>query len=166
MGIKLVGALAFVVTITQLCATGAVAQGPPGDSEPLVAIARQDLAFGTLLPGIPSTVPSDHPRQAGLFELQGAKGAVTRIELLLPSALASSAGQMLPLAFGPGDGSFGFSRGRGQAMPFDPRTPLLASLGPNGKLFVHLGATAVPNRVQNSGAYAATIAITIFDLGS
>jgi hypothetical protein len=166
MGIKLTGAVLIAVTMAEFHAEPARAQGPPAGSETLVAIARRDLTFGTVLPGIPSTVPTDHPRQAGLFEVQGAKGAATRIEFLLPSAMTSMAGQQLPLSFGPGDGSFGFNRGRNQGVPFDPRTPLVAALGPNGKIFLKLGGTVVPSRVQNGGEYAATISMTIFDLGS
>lgn len=168
MGIKLAAALVIVVTMAGFDPSPGLAQGPlPAPKpEPLVAIARRDLTFGTVLPGIPATVPSDHPRNAGLFEIQGAKGAPTRIEFLLPSALTSSAGQALPLSFGPGDGKFGFNRGRNQRVPFDPRTPLIAVLGPNGKMYLNLGGTAVPARLQNSGSYAATIAITIYELGS
>lgn len=168
MGIKLAGALLIAGVTVGFDAEPAGAQGllPGSKSEALVAIPRQDLTFGMLLPGIPATVPSEHPRHAGLFEVRGTKRAATRIEFLLPSAMTSSAGQQLPLAFGPADGSFGFSRGRGQQVPFDPRTPLIAALGPNGKLYLKLGGTAVPSRVQNSGTYATTISITIFDLGS
>ncbi len=171
--------LATVVLITvlgQVDAAPAIAQvDPRGQAtelpearrlKPLVAVAWRDLTFGTVLPGIPTTVPSDHPRHAGLFEVQGAKDGAIRVEFLLPAALASRGGALLPILFGPGDGGFDFSRGRRRAAPFDPRAPLIASLGPNGRLWLKLGGTVLPSRSQAGGAYAATISITVFDLGS
>jgi hypothetical protein len=133
---------------------------------PLVAIARRDLSFGTVLPGIPATVQTTDVRCSGLFEINGSKHEAVRVELLLPSALESAAGQELPIAFGPGDGDAATDRGRFHGVPFDPRQPLIATLGASGKLFVRLGGTALPLRTQADGTYRAAIILSIFDLGS
>lgn len=139
--------------------------GEPGAARPFMAMAHRDLQFGEVLPGIPGAVASSDPRFAGLFEIQGGAGGPVRIEFLLPPALHSSFGSDLPIAFQQGDGQADHSRGRFQGVFFDPRTPLVADLGPNGKLWVRLGGTVFPTRDQAGGVYAATVAITVFDLG-
>ncbi len=132
----------------------------------LVVLSRRDLSFGTVLPGIPSTVATSDVRRAGLFEIQGQRDGVVRVELALPAALVSRAGYELPLAFGAGDASVATDRGRFRGAQFDPREPLSAALGSSGKLYIHLGGTVLPRRQQPGGAYEATIYLTVYDLGS
>ena len=55
---------------------------------PLTALALNDLTFGTVLPGIPSSVAANDAAHAGLFEIQGPAGASVRVDFVLPSALA------------------------------------------------------------------------------
>jgi hypothetical protein len=132
-----------------------------------MAIAQRDLAFGEVLAGIPEIVRPDDSRQAGLFEIHGVPEGTVRLEFLLPDALVSPLGARLPLEFGPGDGYADFSYGRPpRGLRFDPRVPLVAVLGPNGRLIVRLGGTVTPSRTQADGEYHATIALTVFDLGS
>lgn len=135
--------------------------------EPLMAIARNNLSFGTVLAGIPSVVEVHDARRAGLFEIRGPTDASVRVEFVLPASLTSFAGDHLPLAFGARDGYADYSLTR---LPggtyFDPDTPLIASLGAGGRLFVHLGGQALPGRVQVGGEYRAVIYLTVYDLGS
>jgi hypothetical protein len=130
---------------------------------PLVAVALNELHFGTVLPGIPVSVSSADAHNAGLFEVQGPAGASVRVEFVLPAALAADDGSRLPVSFGPRDGLADFG---GSGLPFDPHAPLIGSLGPSGRLFLHLGGTALPARPQRGGADRATIYLTVFDLGS
>jgi hypothetical protein len=135
--------------------------------EPLLAIARNNLSFGTVLAGIPTVVEVHDARRAGLFEIRGPADASVRVEFVLPAVLTSFAGDQLPLQFGARDGYADHSMTR---MPggtyFDPDTPLIASLGPGGRLFVHLGGRALPAQVQVGGEYRAVIYLTVYDLGS
>lgn len=134
---------------------------------PLAAFAHNDLDFGMILPGIPSSVYVHDPRHAALFEIQGPPDAAVRIELVLPAALTTPAGATLPLSFGPQDGFADFSRGRPpRGTSFNPHAPLISTLGPNGRLWLRLGGTAVPGRPQAGGAYRATILLTLYNLGS
>lgn len=133
----------------------------------LMAIAHNDLSFGTVLPGIPSTVPVFDRRKAALFEVQGPADAAVRVELLLPGALENETGDFIPLTFGATDGFADFSRGAPpRGLQFNPHAPLTASLGPNGRLWVRLGGTVTPGRPQARGLYTATIHITVFDLST
>jgi len=134
---------------------------------PLVATARSDLSFGTVLPGISESVSPRDQHHAGLFEIQGPRDASVRVELLLPHALLDEHGDRMPIAFGHRDGFADFSHGHPpRGIPFDPHRPVIGALGPNGRLFVWLGGTVSPDRPQAGGTYVATIALTVYTLGS
>lgn len=134
---------------------------------PLHALALNDLSFGTVLPGVPSSVPVFDPRNAGLFEIRGPADASVRVEFVLPAALAAHDGALLPITFGSDEGFVDFSRGRSRhGRLFDPNSPLISTLGPNGRLFLKMGGTVMPGRPQAGGAYRATIFMTVYDLGS
>ncbi len=134
---------------------------------PLIAEAVNDLSFGNVLPGIPASVKAGDPHHSGQFEIEGPKDASVRVEFTLPAALVSDQGAQLDIRFGPFDGFADFSHGhpsRGQV--FDPHRPVVRELGPNGRLFLRLGGTVFPERGQAGGAYRATIAMTVYNLGS
>lgn len=161
--------------VTVLLAASLGAAAPPAAAQfvvpedphgkPFMAFSQRDLTFGQVFPGIMESVLSSDPRHAGLFEIQGTPESPVRVEFVLPDALHSALGALLPIEFRHGDGQADFSRGRFQGVFFDPRTPLVTDLGPNGKLWVRLGGTVLPTRDQAGGAYYATISITVFDLG-
>jgi hypothetical protein len=166
MKIRLSALVLIALTLVGVRSTAAQTTRDVVVPRPLVVIARRDLSFGTVLPGIPSTVLISDVRHSGLFEIQGHKYGVVRVELVLPTALRSIGGAELPLAFGPGDGAAATDRGRFHGAVFDPREPITATLGTSGKLYVHLGGTVLPFRHQPGGAYQATIYLTVYDLGS
>lgn len=159
-------ALAMAVIMAVVPGVG-VAQVAPAARVPrtLTAMALRDLRFGTLLPGIPMSVLYDDVQRAGLFEVRGEKSVTVRIELTLPPSMTTSSGYELPLIFGPGDGAFAYDRGRPHGMPFDPGAPLVAILGASGKLYIRLGGTALPDRLQATGEYSGTISLTVYDVG-
>ena len=133
---------------------------------PLVATAIHDLTFGTVLPGIPSTVSVADTHNSGLFQISGPATASIRVEFVLPPSLLAG-GASLPIVFGGADGFADFSHlSPPSGMSFDPHGPLLGALGPDGQLFVRLGGTVFPVRGQLTGVYAATITLTVYDLGS
>jgi hypothetical protein len=147
-------------------AAAQVSRIPGAVPRPFMAIAHRDLTFGQVLPGIPEAVRPDDLRHAGLFEIQGSADAAVRVEFLLPDALVAPFGALLPIAFGHGDGFADFSHGRPpRGLRFDPRTPLITTLGPNGRLLIRLGGTVSPTRDQPGGPYHAAVSITVYDLG-
>jgi len=131
---------------------------------PLVALAISDLTFGTVLPGIPSSVSVGDPHHAGLFEINGPAGTSVRVEFALPMALAGDGGALLAISFGPGDGFADFDCGPG--LVFNPHAPVIGALGPTRRLHVRMGGTVLPGRPQAGGAYHATISLTVYNLGS
>ena len=132
---------------------------------PLVVVARRDLSFGTVVRGITLAVPT-HAAAAGLFEIQGEPNAAIRVDFILPTAMISGGGDVLQLVFGPGDGATTGGIARMIAVGFDPRHPLITTLGPTGQLQIQLGGTALPSRQQPGGIYHARVSLTVSDLGS
>lgn len=163
-----------VTSLSLVAALGSASGAPPLTAQaavavphPLLAMVLNDLAFGTVLAGVPSSVNVHDPRKAALFEIQGPPDGGVRVELLLPSALTNSGGALLPIIFGPADGFADFSRGRPpRGTTFNPHAPLISTLGPNGRIYVRLGGTVLPGRPQSSGAYSATIFVTVYDIGT
>ena len=136
----------------------------------LVALARRDLRFGTVLPGIPNHV-SVFPgsgglslHRAGLFEIRGPDHTSVRLDFTLPPEMLSDGfGHSLPLSFASGDGVV--AKGL-LPIPFDPNGPFVGTLGVLGQLWVVLGGTALPSPQQPGGIYRATIILTVSQLGS
>jgi len=169
MGSKLAIAMFAASTSVLGCASPLRAQARSALKvpAPLLALAINDLTFGTVLPGVASSVHVHDPRHAGLFEIEGEADGSVRVEFVLPAALASDHGALLPITFGPGDGFADFSRGRPpRGLLFDPHAPVTGTLGPNGRLFLRMGGTVLPSLLQPGGAYRATIFLTVYDLGS
>ena len=144
--------------------SSAQGRGPPPRG--LQVTARNDLRFGTVTPGVPARIAPDSPRGSGMFEIRGNRNMSVSVTLTLPVEMLSAAGDRLPLSFGAGDGLASTNRGRNRGVVFDPRNPLVATLGTNGRLFIRLGGTALPARLQIAAPYRATITLTVANLGS
>jgi hypothetical protein len=166
MKIRLSALVLIVLTTVEVRSATAQTPALVPAPRPLMALARRDLRFGTVLPGISSSVAVSDVRRSGRFEIQGARYGVVGIELLLPPALRSAAGYELLLSFGPGDGAAATDLGRFHGAGFDPRQPLTATLGASGKLYLRLGGTVLPTRDQPGGGYRATVFLTVYNLGS
>ena len=130
---------------------------------PLTALAISDLRFGTVLPGVPTTISVNDPHHAGQFEITGPANASVRVDLVLPAAMVSEGGALMPISFGHGDGLATFGC---HSLQFNPHAPVIASLGADGHLFIRLGGTAQPTLTQAGGSYSATISLTVYNLGS
>jgi hypothetical protein len=140
---------------------------PDGHNLPLHALALNELDFGTIFPGIPSSVSAFDGHHAGSFQVRGPEGASVRVEFVLPSALAAEGGARLPVVFGSRDGYADFSGDRERhGVHFDPHAPVIGTLGEGGRLYLRLGGTARPSPAQPGGCYRATIFLTVYDLGS
>jgi hypothetical protein len=128
---------------------------------PVAPAATRDLQFGLLLPGLDAQVMWTDPTSSGRFEIRGVGGAAVRVDIMLPSALVSPGGDLVPLQFGSTDGGFGSRPSLRQGQTFDPWLPLVTPLGRSGKLYLWLGGTAKPSPTQKSGDYNATITVTV-----
>jgi hypothetical protein len=145
--------LGIVLVLAAVGAGTLEAQG-----RPLNVQARRDLDFGTVIPGVPTTVSPLDPA-AGHFIVRGQRDAELLLELVLPVALTGATGAV-PLTFGPADGGHGPLADLGASQPFDPRVPLTVVLPGNGTYYLWLGGTVQPPVQQVPGTYSAQILLT------
>jgi len=150
----LVGAL-FAIAARPLPAQGS----PP-------AFGRQNLDFGTVIPGLPTVIDPTDRAQAGRFEIRGTGRSEVRIDLTLPSDMLSLGGDRLPLQFAASDGGFSTQPSLASMITFDPRTPLVTRLSNGGRLYIWLGGTAVPSGAQPPGSYHGGITMTVTYTGN
>lgn len=125
----------------------------------------QDLDFGTVLPGSPTSLDPRAAATAGEFELHGARGAEIMVTFTLPSNLVVGPHQM-PIAFGITSGCHVplFGGLRFSCSAFDPNAPLITQIPNwpppyNVRLF-WLGGTVAPIPTQFPGLYRGTITLT------
>jgi len=152
-----------------LAAFALAAWAPPAAAQsirPLDAAPRSNLQFGTVLPGLPTSVPWSDAANAGAFDLRGTAGAEVRIDLALPPALAGTGGASLPLSLGAGDGAYAAQPSLAAAAAFDPRLPLITTLGKSGRLYLRFGGTVSPSPSQRPGPYGSTVTITVSYTGA
>ena len=146
-----------------LCsASPALAQGQgQGGGRPLRAMGVQDLAFGTILPGVPTTILRTDPLNAGQFEIRGRRLTEVLVDLLLPQELLGPGGSGIPLLFGPGSAGYSPTGAITAQAGFDPDVPQALTLPGNGRGVIFLGGTANPPPLLSAGTYAATITLTL-----
>jgi hypothetical protein len=151
-----------------LHAQGARSRAVPMPENRLMALARMDLRFRSVLPGIPQSISPRQGDRAALFEIQGPSGAAVRVELLLPEALVTGDEPFarLPISFGAADGFYARTENLEIGQAFHPLLPLITTLGDGGRLFVRLGGTVRPGLPQAGGAYRAEITLIVYDIGS
>lgn len=158
--------LAAVVLSATVAAAPAPAQGRRTIvvPHPLVVIARSNLTFGNVLPGIRSSVDARDVVHAALFEIQGPSETTVRVEFVLPDAMRNETGGMFPIFFDADDGNASHTLTPGAG--FSPNAPLISTLGAEGRIFVRLGGSVQPNRPQAAGAYSAIIYLTVYDIST
>lgn len=149
-----VGLLAGTGSATPLAAQG----------RPLSVAGRQALAFGMIFPGVAAPVPRTDALRTGQFQVTGAKNTSVQITFNLPAAMLAG-GRTVPVQFGAADGGYSTQSSIGSATAFDPRTPLVATLSQQGRLYLFLGGTALPGAQQPAGSYAGTVTVNVCYVG-
>jgi len=149
----------LLLTVMLMTADALAAQGE------ISVVPRNDLRFGELIRGVPTSIAPFRLLRSGLIEVRGSRNASIRIEYVLPPTMRSAAGDQIPLTFGADDG-FAVPTGGSFTLRFNPQQPLVTSIGWLGRMFVFLGGTAEPSRTQRSGSYRAVITLTVYSIGT
>ena len=129
---------------------------------------NNNLLFGNIFPGIPETVTKYTAGAAAEFLVTGTAGSEISIDFTLPTYM-SQGGFNMQMIFTETDCSFDARATPSQSAPEndnqDPWSTLYDRLGSSG-LVIWLGGTIVPKLYQKSGAYSASIVLTVAYTGS
>lgn len=158
--------LALLLGAPALEAQGPPGPRPPGGGRPLRVDARQGLSFGTLLPGVPTVVPSNDALNAASVEVRGRGGSDVLLSFLLPTRLDGPGGAGVPLTFGVGSAGYAPSRDINAQIALDPQASEVLELPRNGRGMIYLGGIASPPAQIPPGTYGATITVTLSYVGS
>ena len=154
-------ALPLLLAVAPLLAGVADAWAQTRAGRPLRAMGVQELRFGTLLAGVPTTVLPTDPLDAGQMEVRGRRFSEVLISLLLPGDLVGPGGATVPLTFGPGSGGYSPSSTIGSQLAFDPTVPTVFTLPGNGRSTIYLGGTAHPPPQPPPGTYSGSITLSV-----
>jgi hypothetical protein len=129
---------------------------------------NQNLAFGTVFPGVPKSVPHTTPGEAAEFFISGTAAAEVTVDFMLPPYLHTT-GANMQLVFSNTDCALDSNATPNQTSPgYDSVNPwhtITYRIGSAG-LMVWLGGTVVPGLVQKPGSYSATITMTVTYTGN
>ena len=139
----------------------AVVVSPLAGQRPITVTGVQSLAFGTLLPGVPTIVVRTDAAKSGQFTINGPHDSQAQVTFTLPAVLTGPGGATLPLTFGGSDAGYSQSQNIGSQIGFDPKQPFLITFSGQGRGSVFLGGTARPGLTQRAGSYTAIITLNV-----
>ena len=123
----------------------------------------QELDFGVVVAGVPTTIDPNTSPSAGQFEIHGARNAEIQITMTLPASLTLGASSM-PISFGPTSGCERNRDRQNQCSYFDPSVPLVVRIRnqnpPDNHYYVWIGGTVSPAAAQPGGTYSGDITLT------
>ncbi|HKI94943.1 MAG TPA: DUF4402 domain-containing protein [Gemmatimonadales bacterium] len=132
---------------------------------PLTVTAGNDLAFGTVYPGVPASVLPT-AATAGSFSISGVASAGLTVQFTLPANLIDAASDNLPITFGTADAAYNQANSQSGTTAFDPNSPVTAALSGTGNFYVWIGGTVAAAGNQPAGSYTGTITLTAAYTGS
>jgi hypothetical protein len=134
----------------------------PAAAQSIQVTGIQGVSFGGMVPGISKAVVRTDALNAARFDIKGAgSGRTVELQFSLPAALTGPGGASVPLSYTAGDAGFSAQQSIGSQTGFDPRVPFVATLSANGRGSVFLGCRASPAANQPSGAYSATLTLSV-----
>jgi len=139
----------------------AVVAMPLVGQRPITVTGVQSLAFGTLLPGVPTIVVRTDAAKSGQFTVTGPHGSQAQVTFTLPAVLTGPGGATLPLTFAGSDAGYSQTQNIGSQIGFDPKLSFLITFSQQGSGSVFLGGTARPAPTQRAGAYTAIITLNV-----
>ncbi|MEO8200817.1 MAG: hypothetical protein ABI679_09880 [Gemmatimonadota bacterium] len=130
-------------------------------SAQLTVTGLRNLAFGSVIKGIPSSVTPSDPVKSGQFEFITPIGSNVRIQFTLPTRLNGPAGSKLTISFGTTDA---IALGQGptsQPVTFNPNTAQTFNIVSSNRIWVFLGGRVTPTANQTTGSYTNTVTLTV-----
>jgi hypothetical protein len=156
-GLLSLGATPAASQLASLTATAQV------DATVLSVLNVSNLEFGSVPPGVATTVDPKTAANAGKFEIRGTSGAEISVTLALPTQLVVGPWSM-PLSFGSQGACYRNRDQQPQCAYFDPSASLVTRIRnrkfPDNLLIVWVGGTVNPALTQFPGVYHASVLLT------
>lgn len=144
-------------------ACGAVFLATPTAGHAQTVVGLQNLNFGNVIPGVPTTVAPTDAVRAGQFRISGVFIRNVTISFVLPTVMTRTGpgpAATMPISFGNTDG--GYSTLFQGNTPFNPNTPYNETVIFNATIV--LGGRVNPSPTQRGGSYSANIVMTVIFL--
>jgi len=144
-----------------LMALGAALVASPMDLHAQTVVGIQNLAFGNVVPGVPTSVLKTDPVRSGQIRISGAGffRSVT-VRFTLPTVMNGPSGATMPITFLNTDAGISWQSTITTQTTFDPNAPFTYTLW-LGAGMVYLGGRVNPSPAQLGGTYAGTIILTV-----
>lgn len=133
---------------------------------PITVTAAQNLAFGTVFPGLNKAVAYSDATNGGRFSVTGAANREVNVSFTLPTNLTSG-GNSLPIDTWTGYHNVTNSASSGGSA-FTPSSAAQAVTleATGGQLYVFVGATVKPTATQAAGSYTAPVRMDVVYTGN
>jgi hypothetical protein len=128
---------------------------------PRSASGVRDLGFGSILPGVRTTVQPTDVVRSGQFEITGDISDPIEITFSLPSVLTGPEGATMPVSFTNESAGFSASGSITNQAFFDPKVPFQTNLSSTGRGTGFLGGVLDPSPTQRAGSYTGSVSITV-----
>lgn len=126
--------------------------------QPLAVTKTNDLAFGSVFPGLTKSVAVTDA-SAAAFTVQGQAGASVNLAFSTPTILTSGGSS---LTIGTWSARRNSTNSSAAGTDFTPSaTATSAALSGSGFLYVFVGATVQPTTGQTAGSYSGTLTMTV-----
>ena len=150
---RLVVTLTFCTLLTVFASRGLGAQ--------ITVQGIRGLAFGTVIPGVPSQVLRTDAVNSGQFEIRGPFLTFIRLTFTLPAVLNGPLGATMPVTFTTSDAGYSFSNVITNQTAFSPLAPYQTLIWIGGRSGVWLGGTVSPVAGQRAGNYTGTVVLSV-----
>ncbi len=145
------------------CVALSLAQVVQGQTS-LVVRPLQNLTFGFLLPGVPTTVDAATVTRSGQIQVEAPLATNFQVQYTLPTVM-TGAGTTLPVSFGTTDAGAAPTANPAAMQRFNPAAATRWVLVTTTRATFFLGGRASPRVGQPVGSYTAPVVVTITNLG-
>lgn len=143
---------------------GVVLLGLPPALRAQAVIGQQNLSFGTVIPGVPTTIARTDPVGSGQFRITSGWLQNVTVSFTLPTVMNGPLGATMPITFLNTDGGFsGWNGSITNQTQFNPNSPYNGFIW-WGTAVVYLGGRVNPSPTQRGGSYTANIVMTVIFL--
>lgn len=143
-----------------LLAFGAALVAAPQPMCAQTVVGIQNLAFGTVIPGVPSSVTHTDPVRSGQIRISTNFFQNVTVRFTLPTVMNGPLGATMPITFLNTDAGISWRQSITTQTTFNPNAPFNYFIWLGGAI-VYLGGRATPSPTQRGGSYTANIILTV-----